>query len=173
MKHSLRAALLVSLQLVILVVIAAIPLRTLAKGQVVSLMVEPIDPRDLFRGDYVNLRYSLLSSIPLNRPSGKMFTPGDTIYVPLTLARGPGLPNPLALPELPTTIHPGGLAIRGKVVRTQSDSLHVEYGIESFFVPQGRGQEIERAKGITAEVAIDSRGRAVLRRLYLGTTPFP
>jgi len=176
MKHSLQAALLVALQLAILVSIAALPLRTLARGEVIRLMVEPLDPRDLFRGDYVVLRYTLLSSIPSSHPiaSGQTFRPGDTIYVSLNAAPMIEWPSPLALPKSLSAIHPGDLAIRGKVVRARSDSLDVEYGIESFFVPQGRGREIEQARtGISAEVAIDSRGRAVLRRLFVGQTPFP
>ena len=176
MNHSLRTALLVALQLGILVAIAALPLRTLARGEVVRLMVEPLDPRDLFRGDYVALRYAQLSSIPSGHPIalGGPFRAGDTIYVALTPTPMAGWPSPLALPTSLSTTHPGSLAIRGKVVRARSGGLEAEYGIESFFVPQGRGREIERAvTRLSAEVAVDRQGRAVIRRLFIGNTPFP
>src|SRR3990170_3303734 len=107
------------------------------------------------------------------RPGGP-FRAGDTIYVALTPTPMAGWPSPLALPTSLSTTHPGSLAIRGKVVRARSGGLEAEYGIESFFVPQGRGREIERAvTRLSAEVAVDRQGRAVIRRLFIGNTPFP
>ncbi|MEQ1867208.1 MAG: GDYXXLXY domain-containing protein [Micropepsaceae bacterium] len=46
--------------------------------------------------------------------------------------------------------------------------LNITYGIESFFVPQGMGRDIEdtRQKGdLTADIAIDPKGRAAIKAM--------
>ena len=58
----------------------------LRDGREVMLKVEPIDPRDLLRGDYVWLRYEV-SSVPVslitNMPPGNDLLPSREIYVRL------------------------------------------------------------------------------------------
>jgi uncharacterized membrane-anchored protein len=46
-----------ALQLVILVGMIAVRAIPLVTGQIVLVKVQPVDPRDLFRGDYVILSY--------------------------------------------------------------------------------------------------------------------
>ena len=52
------------------------------------------------------------------------------------------------------------------------DVLQVEYGIESFFVPEGRGRTVEQARDIKVRLAVDSSGNAVIKGLLLDGSPF-
>jgi uncharacterized membrane-anchored protein len=47
--------------------------------------------------------------------------------------------------------------------------LRVEYGIESYFMPEGKALELQRkaGRGLVAEVSVDRNGRAVLRKAYI------
>jgi uncharacterized membrane-anchored protein len=47
--------------------------------------------------------------------------------------------------------------------------LFIEYGIESYFVPEGRGREIEMAvgKNIDVKITISKSGKAVIKELLL------
>lgn len=59
---------------------------TLRTGQEILLKTVPVDPRDLFRGDYVILRYDIST---INTDSlgnkGSEFRENDTIYVVLNV----------------------------------------------------------------------------------------
>jgi hypothetical protein len=48
----------------------------------------------------------------------------------------------------------------------------VEYGIESYFVPEGSGHIIEEARNVKVRVAIDSSGNAVIKGLLVDGEPF-
>ena len=87
----------VAAQLMILVgmiVLRAIPLVT---GQTVLVRVQPVDPRDMFRGDYVILSYdfsrvsqdSVAGLSQKERGSWKKME-GRTVYVPLVPDSVPG-----------------------------------------------------------------------------------
>lgn len=45
-------------------------------------------------------------------------------------------------------------------------TIAAEYGIETFFVPEGQGRGYER-RGLPVEIAVDARGNAVVRRVRL------
>lgn len=67
---------------------------TLRTGTEVILKTEPVDPRDLFRGDYVVLNYEIstldLEEIPVEDP---YFEYNDRIYLVLELENGYGVPK--------------------------------------------------------------------------------
>ncbi len=174
MRHSLRVALAVALQLGVLVAIAGGRQWTLSRGTIVLLETAPVDPRDLFRGDYVVLAYKI-STLQRTSFDYPPFNPGDAIYVPL-IQRGR-----FWEPQETGVSHSrprGDVFIRGRVVGGRGGgpggerTLRVEYGIETYFVPEGRGREIETARDIAVEVAL-REGNAVIRRLFVGGRPFP
>ena len=59
----------VILQLIVLAYMAGEREYVLRNGKVIHLRTAPIDPRDLFRGDYVRLNYEI-SRIPVSRLKG-------------------------------------------------------------------------------------------------------
>jgi len=147
-------------------------------GMEVLLKTVPIDPRDLFRGDYVTLDYEIstldLKEIPAE---DSYFDYDDRIYLVLELKDGYGVPKKIYKnpPE-------DKLYIKGKVKEVLYDweteeagikELRVDYGIESYFVPEGKGIEIERERwtggeGVDVKVAVDKYGNAVIKSLLVG-----
>jgi len=138
---------------------------TLRTGQEVLLKTVPVDPRDLFRGDYVILRYEIGTLDLKTIPGGNQtFKPRDAVYV--TLAVGGKYAAASSVSAVPPA---GGLFLKGTVKDTHSSRMTVEYGIESYFVPEGKGRVIERQLGRTVDVTavVDTSGTAVIRSLLL------
>ncbi len=153
----------------------------LRSGQEVLLKVEPIDPRDLLRGDYVRLNYEIRNvpvSIVSNAPSGDFVSLEGPIYVRLGKdadgywrARSASLGAPSGdAPE-------GEAYILGSVTGGWSlgpnASFSVDYGIDRYYVPEGEGRAIEtdmreRPFGILAAIGTD--GTAQIKALMDGDT---
>ena len=126
-------------------------------AQTVLLHVEPVDPRDLLRGDYVTLGYAI-SRIPAGN-----YQAGQSVYVTLVPeADGRHYRAGSFLVEPPAS----GVFIRGTV----QGHGRATYGIESYYVQEGTGHDYENAvrnRRLWAEVALDGRGNPALRRLVV------
>lgn len=170
---------------------------TLRTGTEVILKTQPVDPRDLFRGDYVVLNYEIstlnLEEIPAEDP---YFEYNDRIYLALEIKNGYGVPK-----KIHKNPPDDELYIKGKVKgieydwyneavidgtineavdidgtideTTDIEKLTIEYGIESYFVPEGRGREIESQQwtgreGVDVKVVVDKYGNAVIKSLLIG-----
>jgi len=137
---------------------------TLKTGQDVLLKVQPVDPRDLFRGDYVVLRYDITR---VN--SDTQLSNGERVYAQLEINKeGYGEVSQLS------TTKPEGLFIRGKVYRKWKEGVYdINYGIESYFVPEGKGLQLERQlNDIDVKVSIDKYGRAIIKSMLIEDEPF-
>ncbi len=157
---------------------------TLRTGTEVILKTEPVDPRDIFRGDYVNLNYNIttldLKTIPAEDTH---FDYNDKIYLALEVKDGYGVPK-----KIYRTPPENELYIKGTVkeiirdwkidevgVMTEEEDipeLRVDYGIESYFVPEGKGLEIESnqwtgEEKVDVKVVIDKFGNAVIKSLLI------
>jgi uncharacterized membrane-anchored protein len=126
-------------------------------AQTVLLRVEPVDPRDMFRGDYVTLGYDISRT-----PAGK-YEPGRSVYVALVPeAGGRHYRAGEFLAEPPAS----GVFIRG----TAQAHGRATFGIESFYVQEGTGHDYENAvrnRRLWAEIALDGRGNPALQRLVI------
>jgi len=145
--------------------------RGLAVGKVILLETQPVDPRDLLRGDYITLNYKI-SNVALNAftpPQTNPLPPGKTVYVALqqdgafyTMAKASTEP---ISPEI------GQVVLRG---RTQSwwnaSAVHLEYGLERYYVREGTGNP-PRGK-ITVQVAVPASGRAQIKEVLLDGKPY-
>jgi uncharacterized membrane-anchored protein len=159
-----------ALQVVVLLVLIASRLAVLWSGETVLLRVIPVDPRDLFRGDYVILSYDF-SRLPSGQISGLAAAggqgpgagQGQTIYISLVPdAEGQHWHSSGVSLQQPA----GGKFLRG----TLMGFGRVECGIESYYVQEGKGHVYEQAirQGrLYAEVAVSPTGAAVLRRLRI------
>jgi uncharacterized membrane-anchored protein len=154
----------VVLQLLALGSLIAYKQVTLVTGQRIVLKTVPVDPRDMFRGDYVVLRYEI-TRLQLWQCSAADLQKGDTVYVTLH-KEGRFWTAGLATKSPPED---GRLFIRGRVAHADSAGATIEYGIESYFVPEGKGRQLERAAGdrLTVEVAVDHHGRAAIRSVQV------
>ncbi|HOW60254.1 MAG TPA: GDYXXLXY domain-containing protein [Candidatus Moranbacteria bacterium] len=138
---------------------------TLRTGTEVLLKTLPVDPRDLFRGDYVVLRYEV-STINENTflPNASAFKVGDSVYVLLDI----GSDKIAKAKSISKQIPEDSYFMKGTVKNVFGNKLNIEYGIESYFVPEGKGREIEKNIGnIYAKIAIDKFGNAVIKSLVL------
>lgn len=160
---------LVTFWLLILIGFVGYKEYTLRTGTIVVLQTIPVDPRDLFRGDYVKLRYKI-SSIDLTS-LGQLdhkFKVGDATYVELEIKDKYAIvTNVFAQPIKDK------LFLKGEVRSVAANNLTVEYGIESYFVPENQGKMIESqiGKDVCVRVAIDSFGNAVIKELLIDGKP--
>ena len=169
---AVRILIVVALQTVALAYMIYDRQTMLNSSRVVTLKVAPVDPRDIFRGDYVILNYAI-SRLELDKLAGDdAFTNGETVFV--TLQRQGTDWNAVAIARARPYLVQGGVPIRGTVDFVEfADkaipvAVTVSYGIESYFVPEGTGRAIEeeRQKGdLTADIAIDGQGRAAIKAL--------
>ena len=121
----------------------------LSTGEHVVLRVQPVDPEDPFRGQYVALSYDI------TRAKTGGASPGTTVYVPLH-RRGKVWTGSRAVREKPDS----GRFIRGRV-----GGFGIQYGIETFYVEEGQGPKYEDAiarGSIYARVVLDDDGGAEL-----------
>ena len=156
----------VLLQLLILLGFIGVNEATLAFGKSVVLQTVPVDPRDLFRGDFVMLRYkiSTLSDIPgLWRVKE-----GDKAYVHVE-QRGDVWE---AIEVSKAYREEWDVFISGKVTHARAKRIEVQYGIESYFVPEGKGRDIERARDIKVRVSVNRWGKATIEGLIVDGVPF-
>ncbi len=164
MTPSRRGFLIVALaQLLVVVGFAGFRQAAVGFGTEVVLQTAPVDPRDIFRGDYVILSYEI-SSLEFC-----VFGGGGTLYVGLTEdADGVWRARPSAAwPDYDTAAQHGDVVIRGMLVSGEDGaSCQVSYGIESYFVPEGTGHRIERLSGeLKVRVAVAGDGSAVIDEL--------
>ena len=168
----------IALQVVFLLGIVGYRETILTLGRTAVLQTVPVDPRDLFRGEFVVLRYEITTlgtaenvppgeGRPVPPEGGENDTPadgeirppprieivptsrthlllgeineGDTVYV--------GLPGDDDDGIKMLFVQTGGpspetdLFIKGRVTQKRGNTITVEYGIEQYFVPEGRGLE--------------------------------
>jgi uncharacterized membrane-anchored protein len=155
---------LVGLQLLLLVGLIAYKQVTLLTGERVLLKTIPVDPLDMFRGDYVVLSYEI-SNLERWKWQETSYRRGETVFVKLT-RQGRFWDAESVSKSLPPS---GELFMKGRVRRMTNNSLTVEYGIESYFVPEGKGRELEQhaGRGLTVEARVDRHGRALIRNVRL------
>lgn len=131
----------------------------LAEGTLVKLELEPVDPRSLLQGDYVRLGYSISDLGEYD------FDEGEKIRVVLSMQMD-GLYAYSGYHQLngvwnkPYRDKAGDVVINGKT----GGIAWVEYGIESYFVPEGTGLEVERSAKY-AYVKVGKNGDAILESL--------
>jgi uncharacterized membrane-anchored protein len=151
---------LVALQAVIPLGMVAAKESHLASGERVRLATEPLDPLDVFRGRYVQLRYTI-SSLPAD-PTARG---GETVYVPL-FRRGDvweGFRTTRSKPE-------DGTFIRGRITSVGGGMAQIAYGIETHFVDERDASDLEAATArgdVLVEVVLDGDGGALIDRVIL------
>jgi uncharacterized membrane-anchored protein len=145
----------------------------LAGAERIRLEVVQRDPRDLLRGDYVWLQY-VIADIPLETIAGGRPDYGDRVWV--TLTPQDNVYALAAASRAPVPPGPGQRVIVGRVHSLVSGSgrgpeVHIVYGIERLYVPEGRGV-LPRGK-VEAEIALAEGGRPFLTRVFVDGRPYP
>lgn len=153
----------------------------LRHGQEVFLKVEPVDPRDLLRGDYVQLGYeitripvSLITNLPANETAAK---DGPIVVRLRKAADGYWSPVAATFGSQPGPAESGDVDILGRVEAGwnlfDEGFIGVEYGIERLYLPEGEGKAVEndmRRRSFGVRVALAEDGRAQIKALLDGQT---
>jgi len=174
----------VALQAAIIFAIIIFKLSVLSLGADVLLRIEPVDPRDILRGDYATFQYSSITSLESYISGGQLIRNGDAVYVVLKqsgkywIAQNVQKTKPLNREIfIKGRVVSGGVEARSDVFSNQRFSnsrIHVVYGIEEYFIPEGKGQGFSfRNKEAAARVVIDVNGNAVLKEIYVDDKPWP
>ncbi len=130
----------------------------LLTGKTLVLATMPVDPVDIFRGQYISVRYEI-SSIPAISGAEK----GSTVYVILKKGEGG-----IYRYDGASLTEPQGDFIKGKVAYVYDKNMNVEYGIEQYFFE--RGAEFS-TRNLTIEVKVSSSGQARITRLLKDNKP--
>lgn len=152
----------------------------LRDGREIVLRVQPVDPRDLLRGDYVRLGYDI-SSIPASLiehlPTDLATTKAGPIYVRINKAEDGYWRAVSASLYKPGEAAQGEdiVELRGQIAAGWSlgpDAvLSVDYGIERFYLPEGEGRAIEqdmRTRSFGIKAAVGDDGTAQVKALLDG-----
>jgi uncharacterized membrane-anchored protein len=133
-------------------------------GEVVYLKTAPVDPRDIFRGDFVRLNYDIAAQdSDISQPSSDTLHKDQTLFMLLYKDK-----RDIAYASAITTDKPSdGLFIKG----FHSRYRNIRFGIEKYFIEQGSGKSIEDKRGsrnswqtsMEVEVALGSDGTAVIK----------
>ena len=128
-------------------------------GKPVILKTAPIDPRSLFRGNYVRLNYDI-SNINKGLVQEE-FNRNEVGYVTLKEEEGIFVATGLQR-ERPKS----GVYIRGRVSSVGA-RYRMRYGIEAYFMPKKKALEAERSvrEDATAVVYLLGSGKAAIARL--------
>ena len=148
-------------QIILLLAFIGVKENTLRTGTSVLLQTVPIDPRSLLQGDFVILDYEI-ANISDKIPNSRQ---GDTIYI-LLLEDADGVWRGIAYTQ--NKPDADRVFIKGTVTRPG----RLEFGIDTYFIPEGTGRIIERARDVKVRVAINSGGTAVIEELLVDGEPF-
>lgn len=182
-------------QIALLVLLVLYKLATFSSGTEVLLKLQPIDPRDMLRGDYVTIRYSISR---VHSYAAERIYVGDTVYVPLTKGYEddgkfwssyggvtkvlpPKTNGQVYIQGIVKNISPSNefgsgtsMLQKNQPPLPQDAELTIQYGIEDYFIPEGSGHQAELNNGTAyARVAVDADGKAIVKQLYLNDKPWP
>lgn len=147
----------------------------------VLLTTQPVDPRDMLRGDYMTLRFDI-SDVPRSKVLGEI--PDEPVGKRIYVALAPSGKFYQLKSASFAAIPPGAdqVVIRGVIdersmwSRNNSDeaavskrALTVAYGLERYYVPEGTGTPSGK---LTMEVSVAENGESQIREVFLDGKPF-
>ena len=151
----------VAAQLVFLIGFIGVREVALRTGTEVVLQTVPVDPRSLLQGDYAILDYEI-ARLP-DWMDG--FSAGRTVYVVLQEERDVWTSSTYTEERSRVA---GEVFIKGRIDRIG----HADFGIGTYFVPEGTGRIIEGAQDVKVVVSVDEDGNAVIKDVLVDSEPF-
>lgn len=147
------------LQMAILAALGGFNMYVLAAGHTVLLKTIPIDPNDVFRGDYLALNYEISTIKGTNQ-----FELGKQVFVVLE-KHDPYWSVSYMSDKLPE-LKGDQVALKGKIDYFLDGKTHVHYGLEQYYVPEGKGT-LPPHTTPDIELAVDRFGNATIKQLVL------
>ncbi|WP_170270520.1 GDYXXLXY domain-containing protein [Heliorestis acidaminivorans] len=181
----------VFLQVLILLTLAWTPFMVEYKGEEVFIETVPVDPRHIFMGDYVDLRYTISELDLLNIDhdldnwTGEHYGGSFPVYV--VVAKKGIAHEAIGVYREKPVIAPEQVLLRGKISsftyipqwivdeekEMNIQPIHrigIDYGLEHFYVPEGTGiyyEDLIRNNQQVYGIAKVYQGRSVLVDLYV------
>lgn len=170
---------------VLILLLSLFNLVIIMLGTTITIKANPIDPTDLFRGDFVVLNYeiseidvSLINISNLNNLYDK------TVYVSLKEDTNGYYIADIVEEKIPKS----GIYLKGKINRInykypdydyddyddyyyydydkiQISTVEIDYGIDTYYVKENTGFELERKENLIAKITV-YKGKAVIREVY-------
>jgi uncharacterized membrane-anchored protein len=178
---------LVGLQIIVILGLFIDRTYTLNTGREIALATLPVDPRDLIRGEYVDLRYEIGTVSRFVRGGGvddssfrelttmsyddmvvsscsreTCLQVSDTVYVILTSYDNKVWNVNRVSRTKPTDF---SVFLKGTVEKVTNYEASIYYGIEKYFVEAGSGLALERSGRLLVVVSVGSDGSAVIKRV--------
>lgn len=135
-----------------------------ATAPIVRLKTVPVDPRDLLRGDYMILRYEI-SSVRAPASAGPGERSGDEFWVVLEPRDGYHVAAGASWTE--PVLRPGQCAVKG----WRGKRGDTTYGIENYYVPEGKGTP--RFQTLEVEATVGPTHRLQIKRVRVDGRPYP
>ncbi len=162
-KRTLALLLLVTSQCLFLTLWAGYHEWVLQRGEVILLRTRPVDPRDIVRGDYMILNYDISSVF-----DAAGFQPGQEVFV--ILEKRGEFHEAVGVSESMPPVSAHQRVARG-TIKSSWGGKRVEYGIEQFFVPEGKGTPSSR--NITVQVVLSPQHRLNIKTVLADGKPYP
>lgn len=140
-------------------------LSLLRSGREIVLKVIPVDPRDLFKGDYVRLGYDI-SRFDKTKVEGPDLQRGERVFVTL---EQPDQTASWTVAKI-TRTRPSNVAANQVVLTAKGNYNQLTYGLERYYLPEGTGLAMEdkaRKGVISAIVAVNAKGQSAIKGLII------
>lgn len=148
-------------QIILLLAFIAVKENTLRTGTSVILQTAPIDPRSLLQGDFVILDYEI-AELPQHMNGSPQ---GTKFYVDL-------YEDPEGIWRAGAYLYEKPGSDRVFIKGTINLRGRLEFGMDTFFIPEGTGHIIERSRDVKVLASINSNGSAVIEDLIVDGLPF-
>lgn len=182
-----------SIPILILLLMTVSPLLTLTRGKQIILETIPVDPTDIFRGDYITLNYDIsqIEEKNLSKDLKDYFSPEEDYYqsikVYVTLKEGKSgyseVKN-ISFEKPKYDIYLKGVLNRyrqyeespnfdGKYDEDYEENYiyvyNIDYNIDKYFVPENSGKDFEKAAEIGNILAVVRvfRGNAMVKEIKI------
>lgn len=155
-KHFISVAIAFqAMVLVGMVVTSALPMWT---GQEIKVKTVPVDPRDLFRGNYARLNYEFSRVSKSQIVHAEKIRQGEVVYVSLQ----PGKNGLYEFHSASLTKPETGIFLRGRIEKNWSQQMRINYGIEAYFAPKDEALRLEKElrQGGIATLKVAGNGRS-------------
>lgn len=175
MLKNLTFAAVVFAQVATITYLYAEPAWTLSHAKVITLRTKPVDPYDMFRGEYAQLSYEFEKPAPRSMH----LQPDQAVYA--VLSKGPkNKKNSWQITKYSTTApksESGQVVLRGHADSTYSSRYYddsstgrnVNFGIERLYLPEGQSRDLQfHGQPLNVEVAVGTSGQALIKRVFEG-----
>jgi uncharacterized membrane-anchored protein len=130
-------------------------------GKELRLKTAPIDPRDLFYGDYVILNYEISRLSAEKWKDGPPPQRDDTVYVLMRMNESAlGAADAVGVFADRPEAGADEAVLKARVRMVWDEVIQLQYGLERYYVPEGTGKELERLQLQEVTVRVAPWGQA-------------